>query len=97
MIQVITSLLTYVPRGYIHQPMDEGQPGNSHGGSSLEGDPPRGPPFNPPIVSFIWLTLDRTCLYHHGINHLLCNLYQNQQPSDHTRSYNTQPMSKTLI
>ncbi len=41
--------------------------------------------------------LTHTYLYHHGINHLLCNLFQNQQPSYHTRSYNTQPMSKTYI
>jgi hypothetical protein len=37
------------------------------------------------------------CSYHHGINHLLCSLYQNQQLSCHTRSYNIQFMSKTLI
>jgi hypothetical protein len=41
--------------------------------------------------------LTRICLDHHGINHLLCNLFQNQQPNYHIGSYNTQPMSKTLI
>ncbi len=41
--------------------------------------------------------LIHVCLYHHGINHLLCNLFQNQPPSYHTGSYNTQLMSKTLI
>ncbi len=41
--------------------------------------------------------LTHICLYHHGINHLLCNMFQNQQPSYHTKNYNTQPMSKTLI
>jgi hypothetical protein len=41
--------------------------------------------------------LTSACLCHCGINHLLCNLYQNQQPSYHTRNYNIQPMSKTLI
>jgi hypothetical protein len=33
--------------------------------------------------------LARTCSYQHGINHLLCNLCQNQQPNCHTKSYNT--------
>ncbi len=41
--------------------------------------------------------LTHTCSYHYGINHLMCNLYQNQQPNCHTRSYNIQFMSKTLI
>jgi hypothetical protein len=25
--------------------------------------------------------LIHVCSYHHGINHMLCNLYQNQQPN----------------
>jgi hypothetical protein len=41
--------------------------------------------------------LTHAYLYHHGINHLLCNLYQNQQLNFHTRSYNIQFMSKTLM
>jgi len=37
------------------------------------------------------------CLYHHGINRLLCNMFLNQPPSCHIGSYNTQLMSKILI
>jgi pantothenate kinase len=33
------------------------------------------------------------CLYHHGMNHM----YWNQQPSYHTKSYNTQPVSKYIV
>ncbi len=35
-----------------------GQLGDSFGGSSPKGDPPREPTFNPPIGSFGWLALD---------------------------------------
>ncbi len=41
--------------------------------------------------------LTDACLYHHGINHLLCNLYQSQQPSCPIGKYNIQPMSKIII
>jgi hypothetical protein len=41
--------------------------------------------------------LTQVYLYHHGINHPLYNMFQNQPPNYHTRGYNTQPMSKTLI
>ncbi len=40
--------------------------------------------------------MTRTCLYHHGINHLLCNLYQNQLQNCHIGSYNIQPMFKNI-
>jgi hypothetical protein len=53
---VTTGLPTYVPRGSARQPLDEGQPKDSLGGSSPRGDPLRGPPFNPHLGSFGWLT-----------------------------------------
>ncbi len=96
-VQVTTNLLTYVPRGSAHQPLDGGQLGNSLGGSSRRGDLPREPPFNPLLDLMDGQRLIRTCSYHHGLNHLLCNLYQNYQPCCHIGSYNIQPMSKTLI
>ncbi len=57
-IQVTTSLLTYVPKHSDHQPSNGRQPRDSHGGSSLGGDPLRELPFNPPIASFGWPALD---------------------------------------
>ncbi len=56
--QVTTSLSTYIPRGSNHQPPDGERLRDSHGGSSLEGDPHREPPFNPPVGSFGWPTPD---------------------------------------
>jgi hypothetical protein len=50
-----TSLLTYITIGFIHQPLDGGQPRDSPRGSSLRGDLSRGP-FIPSIGSFGWLT-----------------------------------------
>jgi len=55
-IQVTTSLLSYVPRGSAHQPLDGGQPGDSLGRNSLGGDPLGGPPFNPHVRFFGSLT-----------------------------------------
>ncbi len=56
--QVTTSLSTYIPRGSNHQPPDGEQLRDSPRGSSLGGDPPEQPPFNPPIGSFGWPTPD---------------------------------------
>jgi hypothetical protein len=53
-IHVTTSLPTYVPRGFDHQPLDGGQPRDSPGESSLGGDLLGVPPFNPLIRSFRW-------------------------------------------
>jgi hypothetical protein len=48
-VQVTTSLPTYVPKCYDHQRTDGGQLGNSP-----KGDPP----FNPHVASFGWLAPD---------------------------------------
>ncbi len=56
-VHVITSLPSYVPRGFAHQPLDGGQPEDLHGRSSLGGDPLGGPPFNPLVKYFGWLAL----------------------------------------
>ncbi len=64
---------------------------------SLKGDPPRKPPSIHLLDLLDCQHLIHICLYHHGINHMLCNLFQSQPPSCHIGSYNTQPMSKTLI
>jgi hypothetical protein len=43
-------LPTHVPReGYVHHSLDGRQLGDSFGGSSLGGDPPRRPPLNPHV------------------------------------------------
>jgi len=76
-IHVIANLSTYVPKHFDHQPLDGGELGDSLRRNSPKGDLPKKPPFNPPIGYFGWPTPNCTCLYHHGINHLLCNLYQN--------------------
>ncbi len=55
-VHVTTSLPTYVPKRLDYQPSDGGQPRDSLGRSSLEGDSSREPPFNPPIAYFGWLT-----------------------------------------
>ncbi len=91
-IHVNTSLPTYVPRGFVHQPLNGRQVGDSLGGSSLKGDPPRGPPFNPPVRSYGWPALESCMFIPPWYQELLCNLYQNQQPS-----YHTKVISKTLI
>jgi hypothetical protein len=57
-IQVATSLLTYVPRLFDHQPLDGGQPKDSPKRSSFGGNLPRGPPFNRLVASFGWPALD---------------------------------------
>jgi hypothetical protein len=56
-IQVTTSLPTYVPRGSTHQPPDGGQSRNS-----LGGNPSRKPPFNSHVGSYGWPTLD-PCMF----------------------------------
>jgi hypothetical protein len=53
-----TSLPTYVPKGFVHQPPDGRQHEDSHGRSSLRRDPLKGPPFNPSFGSFGWPTCD---------------------------------------
>ncbi len=80
-IQITTSLPTHIPKGSDHQPPNGGQPRDSLGISSHGGDPLKEPPFNPPVGSFGWPTPYLHMLYHHGINHLLCNLFQNQPPA----------------
>jgi len=50
-IQVTTNLPTYVPKGFTHQPLDGGQPGDSP-----RRNPPKGPPFNPHVRSYGWPT-----------------------------------------
>jgi hypothetical protein len=72
-VHVTTSLPTYVPRGSIHQ-----QLGDSLGRSSPRGDMLGGPPLIHMLDLLDGHHLTHTCLYHHGINHLLCNVYQNQ-------------------
>jgi hypothetical protein len=57
-IQVITNLLTHIPRGSNHQPLDGRQLRDSPGGSSPRGDLPGEPPFNPHVGPFGWPTLD---------------------------------------
>ncbi len=48
--QIGNDLPAHVPRGgYVHHSLDGRQPGDSFGGSSLGGDPPRRPPFNPHV------------------------------------------------
>jgi hypothetical protein len=74
-VKVTTSLPTYVPKSSIHQPSNGGQPEDSPRRSWPEGDLPRKPPFNPLARPFGWPTLDHACLYHHGINHMLCNMF----------------------
>ncbi len=52
-------LPTHVPRrNFAHHPLDGGYPIDSHGRSSPKGSPCRGPPFNPLVELFGWLTLD---------------------------------------
>jgi hypothetical protein len=53
-VQVITSLLTHIPKGSNHQPSNGTQPRDSFGGSSLGGNSPREPLVGP----FGWPTLD---------------------------------------
>jgi hypothetical protein len=56
-------LPTHVPRrNYVHHPLDGGQFGDSFGGSSLRGNPPRGSPFNPHVKSLGWPTFD-PCMF----------------------------------
>jgi hypothetical protein len=57
-ILVITILLTHIPKGFDHQPLNGGQPKDSPKGSSPRGDPLGEPPFNPLVGSFGWPTLD---------------------------------------
>jgi hypothetical protein len=57
-IHVTTTLPTYVPRRFDHQPPDEGEPRYSHGGGSPKGNSLKEPPFNPHVGSFGWPTLD---------------------------------------
>jgi hypothetical protein len=57
-VQFTTSLPTYVPRCFDHQPSDGGQPGDSPGGSSHGGNQPREPFFNPHVGSFGWPTFN---------------------------------------
>ncbi len=76
-VQVITSLPTFVPKSSTHQPLDGGQFGDSPRGSSPKGDLLKKPPFNPHVGSFGGQHLTCTCSCHHGINHLLCNMFEN--------------------
>jgi len=55
-------LPTYVPKGFAHQPSDGRQLGDSPKGSSLGGDPFRGPPFKPLVGFYGWPTLD-PCMF----------------------------------
>jgi hypothetical protein len=57
-VHVTISLPTYILRGFAHQPLDGGQPRDSHGGSSLGGDSFGRPSFNPLVGSFGWPTFD---------------------------------------
>jgi hypothetical protein len=57
-IHVTTSLPTYVPRRFDHQPPNERKPRYSHGGGSPKGNSPKEPPFDPHVGSFGWPTLD---------------------------------------
>ncbi len=54
-VQITTSLPTYVPKGFDHQPPDGKQLGDSPRGCLPRGDQLGKPPFNPPIASFGWL------------------------------------------
>jgi hypothetical protein len=56
-MQVITSLPIYVPRGFAHQPPDGGQPRDSPRGSSPKGDMLREPHVNPRVGYFGWPAL----------------------------------------
>ncbi len=57
--QIIDNLPIHVPhKSFAHHPPNGGQPRDSHGGSSLGRDPPRGQTFNPCVGSFGWPTLD---------------------------------------
>jgi hypothetical protein len=96
-IKVTTNLLTHIPKGSNHQPLDGGQPIDSPRGSSLRGLYQESHPSIHLSDLLDGQHLIHVCLYHCGINQLLCNLFQNQPPSCHIVSYNTQPMSKTLI
>ncbi len=73
-IHVTTSLPTYIPKCYDDQPPNGGQLGDSPKGSWPKGNPPWKSPFNPHVASFGCQHLICVCLYHHGINHMLCNL-----------------------
>jgi hypothetical protein len=53
-VQVTTSLPTYVPRGFVHQPSNGGQPGDSFKGSSSRINLPGEPPFNPHAGFYGW-------------------------------------------
>jgi hypothetical protein len=81
---VNTNLPNYIPRGFDHQPPNGGQPRDSLGGSSPKGVRLGEPPFNRMLDLLDGQHLTCACSYHHGINRLLCNLYQNQQQSCHT-------------
>jgi len=61
-VQVTSNLPPHIPRGFNHQPSDGKQCGDSFGGSSLEGNSPREPPFNPLIRPFGWPTLE-PCMF----------------------------------
>jgi hypothetical protein len=87
-VQVTNNLPTYAPRGFVHQPPNGGQFGDSSRGSLSGINLLEEPPFNPHVRFMDGQHLICACLYHHGINHLLCNLHQNQQPNYHIGSYN---------
>jgi hypothetical protein len=51
-VQVTTSLPTYVPKHFDHQPLNGRQPKDSPRGSSLRKDFPKEQTFNPHVGSF---------------------------------------------
>jgi hypothetical protein len=58
-VHVSTSLPTYIPKGFDHQPLDGRQPRDSLGGSSPKGGLLREPSFKLHVGSFRWLAPDR--------------------------------------
>ncbi len=61
-IQVNTSLPTYISRGSTHQPLNGGQPRDSHGKKSFKGNSLKEPPFNPHVGSYGLPTPD-SCMF----------------------------------